>query len=319
VLDRLRKGVVVVSRRRAIAGAVAVLATLLALPAFGAGAVIAATSWIDAPLDGMVLPLAPIEVVAHSADPGLVRAVTLEVDGAAVDGREVDPPVTLATTRFTWTPRAPGTHTLVVRARNVADAWGAPAAVTVVVGTQAPATTPGPGESAGPSESPGSTESPGPSGSSGPAGSAPPTSGPGATPTPHATPHPTPTPGPTPCPLGGPTLLAPPDNTVYVDITNPQPVFEWDWNGTAACLDHFVVHLDLDLQIERYAAGGYFRTYDVRATEFIFESPIVLLPDDSDVATGCGYYSWSVRAVDVFGDDDHSSQVWALKVCPADG
>jgi hypothetical protein len=319
VRDGLREGDILVSRRGGIACVGALLVALVAMPSFGAGAVVAATSWVDAPLDGSVLPVAPIEVVAHSADPGLVRAVRLEVDGAAVDGREVDPPVTLATTRFTWTPRAPGTHTLVIRARNVADAWGAPAAVTVVVGAQAAGATPVPGESAGPSASPGGTASPGPSASGAPGGSPTPTPGAGATPTPHATPHPTPTPGPTPCPVGGPTLLAPPDNTVYVDITNPQPVFEWDWSGTAACLDHFVLHLNLDQQIEEYAAGGYARTYDLRKDVFVFESPIVLLSDDSDLATGCGYYSWSVRAVDVFGDDDHSSQVWAIKVCPADG
>jgi len=298
---------------RVRAGALAaVLTALLALPGLGAGATITATSWVDAPLDGSVLPVAPVEVVAHSTDPDLVASVVLMVGAATIDGVPVDPPRRLATSRFTWTPPGPGTFTLTIRGRNTADQWGAPASVTVVISEAA--TTPRPVSSAGPGES--ATPTLGPDQTPAASASQPP--GPTAAPSKTPGPVPTATPAPTMCLVPGPTLVAPSDNTSYVDYLVPEITFDWSWSGPR-CLDHFVLTVLLDQQIEEYAAEGYQRDFDVPSGTTSYQPPIVYLPDDSDLATGCGYYHWYVTAIDADGNGEQSQQVFSFKVCPPDG
>jgi len=287
----------------------AVATTLIALPAIGVGATVTATSWVDAPLEGSVLPVAPIEIVAHSADPDLVAHVTLLVGQQPVDAVAVDPPSRLVTSRFTWTPSGPGTYHLTIQAQSTAGHWGASASATIVVSDVAAA--PGPGGSAAPSESPGPTLAPGET--LPPAGSPPPGSTSGPTKTPG--PAPTGTPAPTMCVLPGPTLVAPSDNTTYVDYLVPEITFDWSWSGPG-CLDHFVLTVLLDQQIEEYAADGYERQFDVPKGTTAYQPPIVYLPDDSDVATGCGYYHWHVSVVDPEGSWEQSQQVFSFKVCP---
>ncbi|MBI4788349.1 MAG: hypothetical protein HY782_15055 [Chloroflexi bacterium] len=82
-------------------------------------------SWIDAPLDGSRVPLAPLQVVSHSSDPLQIVQVELSVNGAAVHTEpNPNPAETLVTTKQSWSPPGPGNYTLMVRAQNSAGAWG---------------------------------------------------------------------------------------------------------------------------------------------------------------------------------------------------
>lgn len=91
-------------------------------------------SWIDAPLNGSTISLAPIDVVSHSTDPMKIVAVELNVNGAVIrTDPNMDTAATLATTRQQWVPPAPGDYTLQVRAQNSASVWGDYASKVVTV------------------------------------------------------------------------------------------------------------------------------------------------------------------------------------------
>ena len=95
-------------------------------------------SWIDAPLDGSRVPLAPLQVVSHSSDPLRIVQVELSVNGAAVHtAPNPDTMETLVTTKQSWSPPAPGNYTLMVRAQNSAGAWGPYAEAVVTIGASA--------------------------------------------------------------------------------------------------------------------------------------------------------------------------------------
>jgi hypothetical protein len=54
-------------------------------------------AWIDSPLDGSSLALAPLELVAHGSDPGGIITIEFSIDGASVgsvsaDAASVSPP-----------------------------------------------------------------------------------------------------------------------------------------------------------------------------------------------------------------------------------
>ncbi len=99
-------------------------------------------SWIDAPLDGSALPLAPVDVVSHSSDSNSVAVVQLSVNGIVVQSdANLDTTKTLVTMSQSWTPQTPGNYTLLVRAQNSAGVWGDYAqAVVTVQGAAATAT-----------------------------------------------------------------------------------------------------------------------------------------------------------------------------------
>jgi hypothetical protein len=116
-----------------------------------------AMAWIDAPLDGSGLPLAPYEVVFHCNVPSGVAWVEFTVDGAIlVSNAPPDTTQALATTRYVWTPPAPGNYTLRARARDAAGVWSeyATSVVTVEGEAASPTSTEPPTLTASPTTEP---------------------------------------------------------------------------------------------------------------------------------------------------------------------
>ena len=71
-----------------------------------------ARAWIDDPLDGAMVALGPVEVVAHAYDPARLAKVTLMVDGTVVVENPLDDTGVLAYATWTWTPEAEGVYVL---------------------------------------------------------------------------------------------------------------------------------------------------------------------------------------------------------------
>ncbi len=101
-------------------------------------------TWIDAPLDGSTIPLAPYEIVLHAYDPAGVTQVELKANGSLLAtlpnaNSEQD----LATLKYTWSPPAPGNYTLSARAQSGNGLAGseAIAVITVVGETPTPVVT----------------------------------------------------------------------------------------------------------------------------------------------------------------------------------
>ena len=99
-------------------------------------------AWMDAPLDGMNLPLAPYEVVFHGADNAGVNLGQLSVNGTLET--ELPNPTTgslVTTFQHVWEPAAPGTYTLTARIQNGSGAWSNESSVVVTVGEMTPTAT----------------------------------------------------------------------------------------------------------------------------------------------------------------------------------
>jgi len=89
-------------------------------------------AWIDAPLEGMQLPLAPYEVVAHAEDPSGIAQFEFKVNDnlLATTGGEAG---SLSTVRQMWDPSAPGDYVITVRAQSASGGWGSDALVHVTI------------------------------------------------------------------------------------------------------------------------------------------------------------------------------------------
>ena len=100
-------------------------------------------AWIDAPLDGSVLPLAPVAIVAHASDPTGIERFEFSIDGSVVaQGAGDGPSGVILTAHKVWTPALPGTYTLQVRAQNAGGSWGSPAEAIFRIGaTETPTLT----------------------------------------------------------------------------------------------------------------------------------------------------------------------------------
>jgi hypothetical protein len=101
-------------------------------------------AWIDAPLPGSHLPLAEVEIVAHSANPGGIASFEISLNGQllARTGPEIgsiDP--SLVYTRYPWLPAAPGTYLIEVKAIDTNDQPSFPVQVVVEVGDPTPTET----------------------------------------------------------------------------------------------------------------------------------------------------------------------------------
>ncbi len=100
-------------------------------------------SWIDAPLDGMKLPLAPYKIVFHITDSAAVTAGELSINGSVIALlTNPQPGTNLAALSYDWTPEKAGTYTIQTRAQGEAGAWGSYAQVVVEVGEPTPTVTP---------------------------------------------------------------------------------------------------------------------------------------------------------------------------------
>jgi hypothetical protein len=102
-------------------------------------------AWIDAPLDGSTIPLAPYDVVAHASDAGGISTFELKVNGQIVgtdplDGDQAQQ--TIAHISHNWLPPAPGTYLLEVRAANGNGEYGPSAFARIQVGDIAEIETP---------------------------------------------------------------------------------------------------------------------------------------------------------------------------------
>jgi hypothetical protein len=102
-------------------------------------------AWIDAPLNGVTLPLDPYPVVYHAADPGGVVAAEWSVNGVVLSSdANPDPAALLVTFQHEWAPRAPGVYTHRVRTQGAGGAWGDYAEAVVTIGDGTPTDTPTP-------------------------------------------------------------------------------------------------------------------------------------------------------------------------------
>jgi hypothetical protein len=110
-----------------------VLCLLLAgcnLPQTGAGP----QAWIDAPLDGSTLPLAPTEIVFHAYAAGNPKSVELTINGQPFPLSAPDVSQPLSTVRTAWAPEQPGRYIIVVRSQDQNGTWSEAHTHTVLVG-----------------------------------------------------------------------------------------------------------------------------------------------------------------------------------------
>lgn len=104
-------------------------------------------AWIDAPLDGMILPLAAYNIVTHATDPTGISQIEISVNGSVI-GTVAGSGVLFAATQA-WTPSAPGEYLIRARGMNSAGTWSDYAEAKVMVqgeavSTPEPALTPAP-------------------------------------------------------------------------------------------------------------------------------------------------------------------------------
>lgn len=91
-------------------------------------------AWIDAPLDGSTIPLAPYEIVLHAYDPASVTQVELKANGSLLATLpNTDMGRLLTTLKYLWSPAAPGNYTLSARAQSSDGLWGSETTVVVTV------------------------------------------------------------------------------------------------------------------------------------------------------------------------------------------
>jgi len=101
-------------------------------------------AWIDAPLNGVKLQLAPYPIVYHAADPDGVIGAEWSVNGVVLaHDTNADPSALLVTFEHQWLPQAPGEYTHRVRTQGTGGAWGAYAVAVVTIGDGTPTPTPG--------------------------------------------------------------------------------------------------------------------------------------------------------------------------------
>lgn len=245
----------------AVAGTVAFVAT-----SGGAAAPPAAQAWIDNPLDGATVALAPLSIIAHAYDPDGVAEVVLVVNGqeqqiVVPDGAGQR----LVYVQLSWTPQSEGSHSVTVYGRDGDGEPGLPGHVVVLIHDRKDPT---------PSQQPS------------------PEATPSASPTPTTTPPPqttappprTPTPPPTtpPCTPPAPVLLQPSDGYSFGAPGAYLPTFSWSaWRSAPpACPPS---GFRIELQVGRSIVSG-----DLPASETTWQPPAPL---------SCGsQFTWRVGA-----------------------
>jgi hypothetical protein len=101
-------------------------------------------AWIDAPLDGMHLPMGvPYDVVFHiTADTAVSRGELSINSGVVATLDNPNAGSNLATLHYSFTPPQPGKYNLQVRAQDSSNAWSDYFDVTVYVDEMTPSITP---------------------------------------------------------------------------------------------------------------------------------------------------------------------------------
>jgi hypothetical protein len=108
-------------------------------------------TWIDAPLHGSTLPIAPYSIVFHAASPSGIDTFEVQIDGVVLDtvapmstGSGGSNYGTLFHSESTWTPATPGTYLISVRSKSSSGPFSSPALaqVTVVSDLELQASTP---------------------------------------------------------------------------------------------------------------------------------------------------------------------------------
>ncbi|NIN63515.1 MAG: hypothetical protein GTO63_02120 [Anaerolineae bacterium] len=123
------------------------------------------TSWLDQPLDGAKLPVAPQEITAHASDADGVASFEFFVDGSLLIQAPAGGGV-LADTTVGWNPSGPGVYNISARATDSLGNTGPESTVVVTVGELEGSPTPLPTEEIVTPEapSPSPTSSPAPTG-----------------------------------------------------------------------------------------------------------------------------------------------------------
>ena len=86
-------------------------------------------SWIDAPLDGMVLPLATYNIVAHASDPTDIFQIEISVNDTVIG--TIAGSGVLFNASQAWTPSAPAEYLIRARGMNSGGNWSDYAVVHV--------------------------------------------------------------------------------------------------------------------------------------------------------------------------------------------
>ena len=91
-------------------------------------------AWIDAPLDGSSLPLAPYTIVFHAFAAGNPQAVELTINSQAVAPVVLELTQPLVTGSYLWSPEKPGRYILAVRTQDQKGTWSQAHTHVVLVG-----------------------------------------------------------------------------------------------------------------------------------------------------------------------------------------
>jgi uncharacterized protein YraI len=94
-------------------------------------------SWIDAPLPGSTIPLAPYQITAHAGFPSGISQFELTITGQGpenIPAPSDQAGQTLVNINHMWTPPAPGMYLIQVRAAGPDGAYGQVVEVQVQVG-----------------------------------------------------------------------------------------------------------------------------------------------------------------------------------------
>ncbi len=100
-------------------------------------------TWIDKPLDGSTIPLAPYQLLFHAASPNGVAEFEVSINGVVLDtvaptmtGSGGEEYGTLFLGKHNWIPSAPGTYLIAVRAKSSGGPYGSPAMAQVTISSE---------------------------------------------------------------------------------------------------------------------------------------------------------------------------------------
>jgi len=282
-------------------GIFAVLATL----ATGSITVLpsSARSWIDGPLPGTVLPVAPVEIVAHSYDDAGVATVVLSVDGTPV--AEIVPDGAgdrFVTIRTRWNPPGPGTYLLQVQERAADQTPGAAATAVVQIGGASETTSTSTTTSTTAAATTTTTMPPTTSTTvAATTTTAPPTTTSTSTTaaaTTTTTVAPTTTTTTVPCAIGTPVATAPPSGSA----TGSTVTLQWSYSSSSCVPASFAIQISLARDFSTIESGG-----TVGGSQRSWTTTV-----------RCGFdYYWRVRAEDVDAGSWSSTSTFttATRIC----